>query len=705
MAKDVSSVRDQVERAAVGNVDSFTVETRILRGDETVIWVSATLSLARDTNGTPDHLVGLFDDITARKLVQRENDRFAAVLENGSDFVAVAKPDLQITYLNPAGRELVGLTSQERVRITSLLDCFAKEERTRVTGEILPALRQEDRWTGEVHFRSFASGADITVSCNAFAIRDHDGHITEIACISRDVREEKEASLALSESRSRFKRLVDSNIIGVFFYDGDRRVVEANDAFLRTIGVAREELRAGGLSLLELSPLELRAREERLWDSLAHQEVLRPVEKEFLRRDGSRVSVIVGAANFEGSASQGVAYVLDVSERKRIEVQLRENEAKFRKLIDGVPQIVFMADGDLGQVHYNQRWFDYTGLDMAQSQRWGWLDSVHPDDRDRVRRSWIEAVSGKNGYREEYLLRSRNDAYRWHLAVAAPHFADDGRIQFWFGSLTDIHDQKLAEQSLRRGRQYLETEAANRAAAWQEATAALKAANQELDAFCQSAAHDLRLPLREIELTTRSLAEQYGGTLDVRGQRYLDRLHEETVRLERLLEDLVRLSKVTRSELRKQEVDLVSIAERSIERLRRSDPDRTVTFRAQGPSRVKADPRMVATALDHLLSNAWKFTAGRSPAEIVFGKDEREKGRTTFFVRDNGVGFDMAAYDKLFGPFQRLHSPREFDGRGVGLATVRRIVHRHGGLIWAESAPGKGATFYFTLEDTVSGDR
>jgi PAS domain S-box-containing protein len=629
--------------------------------------------------------------------VQRENDRFVALLENSSDFVAMATPDLKVFYLNPAGRQLVGLTSPEQVRRTSLGDYLAIEERSRMVDEILPMLRHEDHWNGELVFRSFAGGGDIPVLCNAFAIRDPDGEITEVACVSRDIREQKEATLALSESRSRFKRLVDSNIIGVLFYDGDGTVVDANDAFLKTIALPRADFHASGLSLSELSPPEHAERDERQWATLREHGVLRPVERDFLRRDGTRVAVIVGAANFEGSSAQGVAYILDVSDRKRFELQLLDSETKFRKLNDLIPQLIWMCEGDGNAIHFNRRWFDYTGLDLAQSQGWGWKQAIHPDDQERTVDAWNEALRTGNVYKLEYQLRRADGAYRWHLVEGLPLQGPDGGIQYWFGSCTDIHDQKLAEETLKRGQEFLETEVAKRTSALQDANAALKASNQELEAFCYSVSHDLRAPLRGIDGFSQALVEDYGDVIDATGKEYLKYVRDGVQQMGRLIDDLLNLSRLTRAELRKQNVDLTALAQRTVERLRRAEPGRDVEFRAEPESTAVADPGLVAIVLDNLLANAWKFTARKPHAEIVFGRGPEKDGQPTFYVRDNGVGFNMAYYNKLFGAFQRLHSVREYAGTGIGLATVRRIVHRHGGRVWAESEPDKGAVFWFTL--------
>jgi signal transduction histidine kinase len=230
----------------------------------------------------------------------------------------------------------------------------------------------------------------------------------------------------------------------------------------------------------------------------------------------------------------------------------------------------------------------------------------------------------------------------------------------------------------------------------------LESANRELDAFTYSVAHDLRAPLRAINGMAEILFEDKLGELDQEGQRYLRIIRDSGARMTQLIEDLLKLSRITRSELARQSVDLSAIAREIARGLSGTEPGREVDFLIQDGIRAEADPRLLRVALENLLGNAWKFTSKQVAARIEFGVDERQAG-VIFFVRDNGAGFDMAYADKLFGVFQRLHAVTEFEGTGVGLATVRRIVSRHGGRIWAEGAVNKGATFFFTLEKSSNG--
>ncbi len=228
----------------------------------------------------------------------------------------------------------------------------------------------------------------------------------------------------------------------------------------------------------------------------------------------------------------------------------------------------------------------------------------------------------------------------------------------------------------------------------------LEGVNRELEAFSYSVSHDLRAPLRSIDGFSQILLEDYSDELDEEGRDYLGRVRAASQRMGRLIDDLLGLSRVTRSALNRKRVNLSSLAREVVEELREARPERAVEFSAQKGLEVRGDPRLLRVALWNLIGNAWKFTEKEPEAKIEFGLDEElsRRGRVpVYYVRDNGVGFEMAYADKLFGAFQRLHGANEFEGTGIGLATVQRIIHRHGGRIWARGEVGRGATFYFTL--------
>jgi signal transduction histidine kinase len=226
--------------------------------------------------------------------------------------------------------------------------------------------------------------------------------------------------------------------------------------------------------------------------------------------------------------------------------------------------------------------------------------------------------------------------------------------------------------------------------------AELLAANTELDAFAYSVSHDLRAPLRSIDGFSQVLLEDYAPRLDEAGRDYLQRVRAASQRMATLIDDLLKLARVTRSEMRTEAVDMSAIAQDIVADLQRATPDRPVEFAIASGLNARGDSRLLRVALENLLRNSWKYTGNQSQPRIEFGVADGN-GERVFMVRDNGAGFDMKYADKLFGVFQRLHTTSEFEGTGVGLATVRRIITRHGGRIWAEGVVDQGATFYFTL--------
>lgn len=254
-----------------------------------------------------------------------------------------------------------------------------------------------------------------------------------------------------------------------------------------------------------------------------------------------------------------------------------------------------------------------------------------------------------------------------------------------------LHDQPATIAFVRDA-----TDRRRREVELEEAMAAAAAANRELEAFSYSVAHDLRAPLRSIDGFAQALLEDNGPQLDDTGQDHLARVRANAQRMGALIDDLLALSRLSRAELRRGRVDLGKLVRDAAARLRHDAPDREVELTVESDLIVHADARMLGIAIENLVGNAWKFTRGKAPAHVQVGRTPGD-GVASYFIRDDGVGFDLAHAVNLFAPFKRLHGVREFEGTGIGLATVARVIHRHGGRIWADAKPGEGATFTFTL--------
>ena len=275
--------------------------------------------------------------------------------------------------------------------------------------------------------------------------------------------------------------------------------------------------------------------------------------------------------------------------------------------------------------------------------------------------------------------RVRKDGSRFWANVVVTPLRDDGGSLRGFVKITrDVTERRKAEQEIVRR------------------SVELEAANRELEAFSYSVSHDLRAPLRGIEGFSQALQEDYQEKLDATARDYLGRIRSGTLRMAELIDDLLNLSRVTRAEMYREPINLSKLANEVAQELQSREPERKVALKIAPGLEAVGDNRLIRVALENLIGNAWKFTSRRAQAEIEFGVGTSNSGQA-YFVRDNGAGFDQAFASRLFGPFQRLHASAEFPGSGIGLATVQRIIHRHGGPVWAEGFVDRGATVYFTL--------
>ena len=380
--------------------------------------------------------------------------------------------------------------------------------------------------------------------------------------------------------------------------------------------------------------------------------------------------------------------------RQRAEQALRESEQRLQLAVESANLGLWDWDVPGQRIYYSPRWKALLGYadDELQADTSVWETLLHPDDRAAAQarlRAFLRRPIG--AYEDEFRLRHRDGSYRWIRSHAMPIVGADGRTARMIGVHVDFTGAREAEDAVRQLNADLERRVAER-------TAELEAALHELESFSYSVSHDLRAPLRAIDGFAQALAEELAPGLPEGHRHYLDRVRAAAQRMGSLIDDLLQLSRVSRHELCHEAVDLSALAREIEGELRRAQPERRVTLTVSPGMVTRGDPQLLRTALDNLLGNAWKYTSKHPAAHIAFAA-EQIGGERVFVLRDDGAGFDPAFADKLFGAFQRLHAPGEFEGTGIGLATVQRIVQRHHGRIWADGAVERGATFYFTLAE------
>lgn len=373
----------------------------------------------------------------------------------------------------------------------------------------------------------------------------------------------------------------------------------------------------------------------------------------------------------------------------------QRGEEKFRGLLEAAPDPVVISSKD-GRIRIvNARTEELFGFSrdelVGQS-----VDVLIPErfreQHWRHRKAHAAASEGVEADARLELFGQRSDGSEFPIEISlSPIHTREGVLVS--SAVRDISKRKEAE----REREAAAEKVKRLAAALAQRATDLEALNKELEAFAYSVSHDLRTPLRALDGFSQALVANYADRpLDERGQDYLQRISRASQKMGHLIDDLLKLSRLSRVEMIREPIELGEIARNIAAELAEMNPERVVTMDISPDMSVRADAELMKVALSNLIGNAWKFTSRRDEANIEVGVEEID-GQRAYFVRDDGAGFDMAYADQLFGVFQRLHSEREFEGTGVGLATVQRVIARHGGRVWADASPGQGATFYFTL--------
>lgn len=671
----------------------------------TISWRNA---YAVDPETKLEQIISTGSDITEQQLFEQEliesEERHRLVIEQ-TGFL-VYDLDLKNNTIGWSGNSILTTGSELHDLHNNTLDEWADMIHPDDKGEVIERLnlciRTGADFYSEYRFKQ-KNGSYKFLSDKGTFLKDADGIPVRMSGVMNDISERKIQELAIVSSEARFRSVVERSMDGIFLFDENGYVWVWNNGMELITGISASH--AAGKKIWEL------------FDGLLGIKQI-PFTREFMKHNIMRLICFdksldlhifdrfeIFKPNGETRYGEGttIAYELknekifgsivrDVTEKIHAEKVLKESEERYKLLFRNAPMGVFEYDTNMVITECNSFMVNMLGLSFEEIIGRNIRHVVAP----MAYKSLKSAIANKIGKYEGPLLLQNNNPDQIFQLKTAPLYGFNKEIKGGMGIIEDISERKKSETQIRILNQTLEDRVKAR-------TAQLLGVNQELEAFSYSVSHDLRAPLRSMAGFSRALLEDYSDKLDDDGKSYLNKIVRSGEKMSALIEDILKLSRVTRAQLDFRKFDLIPIIRSIIDDITANGIQLQIQWNYPEKLEVVGDSSMLRIALSNLLGNAVKFSSKREFASIEIGSITYEN-ETCYFVKDDGAGFDMTYADKLFSAFQRLHTSDQFEGTGIGLAMVKRIINRHGGKIWAQSEPNKGAVFYFTLASLESAD-
>lgn len=673
---------EHFKKTGEGPVINNTIEIEAQRKDGTEFFVELSISSPVKANGS-SQFIGFIRDITERKKARSTEALLASIVKYSNDAIISKNLDSQVLSWNPGAQRMFGYSADEIIGKNILM--LTPKERQDEESFIMDKIKNGQSVEHYETNRRRKDGSIIDVSLTISPIRDESGKIQGASSIARDITLKKENEEALEKFRYALNNSADS----IFITNRERMLFEdVNESACISTGYSRKELlNLGPADIMpEYGAKELEALFNEISSSPSNFGKIQTVNR---RKDGSLYNVEILFKSFEyNEKSYLVAAVRDITERLEAENKLEEANLFLNSILENLPVMVFVKSAtDLSFVSINKACEEITGI--SKSEIIGKSDyDFFPEEEAGFFVSKDREVleSGKVMEIPEEIIESRNQGKRWLYTVKVPIMDADGKPKYLLGISEDITDKREAFNRINKLNYELTRNIVQ-----------LEEVNKELESFTYSVSHDLRAPLRAINGYTQILSEDYEKELNDNGKRMLHEVQKSSLKMGNLIEDLLAFSRLGRKKVTKDKVEMEPLVRQVIEEIENSF-GRKINIKLKNLLPVKADANLLKQVLLNLLSNAAKYSSKNLDQYIEIGS--YKKGNTVeYYVKDNGVGFDMAYADKLFQVFQRLHSDSEFEGTGVGLAIVSKIINKHGGKTWAYSEPDKGAIFYFSLPE------
>ena len=697
---DRSMLNTRIQQAFEHNTPYYA-EHRCIYPDGSLHWLSGRGKVYRDASGKPQRMVGTVTDITQRRESEEALRQSEFLLAKSQEIAHIGSYHWDVktnrfTWSDEMFR-IFGITKDElSSKGTAIIDkSIHPDDREKLIHAQQVITNEKKPYPIECRVVR-PDGSIRHVWADGYLQFDASNAISSVIGTVQDITERKLAEAALRESQQKLSLHFQLTPLGVISFDNDFRIIEWNPAAEKIFGYTREEA-IGQVPVGLIVSKEITRDIDSIWNALLNLTGGARNTNENITKSGKNIicewyntPLINEAGDIIGVAS----LVEDVTDRITAQRELEKHRRHLEELVNDRTTEIREQAQIINQIHDSVVATDLNGMitswNRGAERMFGYLAKeaigryigfVYPEDQqDSLLKEVINPLKEKGIHETEVRMRRKSGEEFFALLSLSVIYDDRGKPKGLIGYSIDINDRKAAEAKIMRQQKALET------------------ANRELEAFSYSVSHDLRAPLRSIDGFSSVIYDDYYELLDNEGKKNLQRIRHNAQRMAALIDDLLQLSRVTRQEFHKENINLSLLAQDVAQKYKYENPDRDVTITIDDNMKAEGDAGLLRIALDNLISNAWKYTEKLPHAEIAFHKI-KQNGSIAYCIEDNGAGFDMRYAGKLFGAFQRLHSPDEFSGNGIGLATVSRIIHRHGGKIWAEGEIDKGARFYFTLNN------